>query len=111
MSEILSKNTTFTGITILGKIDEESLAFFEAFMKHGHTFPQLFSNTKTPMKYVTIQGDQSTALAIPIPSLTPLETSYDLSGSEVINEDDLTPIVEEMPSSDFFFNKKRKAII
>jgi hypothetical protein len=33
-------------------------------------------------------------------------------GSEVINIDDLTPIEpEDMPSSNLFFNKKRKAII
>jgi hypothetical protein len=109
--EILSKDTTITGIAIPGKTDLESLALFEAFMKHGHAFPQLFSNTETPVKDVTIQGE-STALAIPIPSLTPLATSSDLPGSEVINIDDMTPIEpEEMPSSDFFFNKKRKAII
>jgi hypothetical protein len=37
--ETLSKNTTFTRIAIPGKTDEESLALFEDFMKHGHTFP------------------------------------------------------------------------
>jgi hypothetical protein len=80
-------------------------------MKHGLNFPQLFSNTETPMKDVTTQGE-STALANPIPSLTPLATSSDLLGSKVINVDDLKPIeIEEMPSSYFFFNKKRKDII
>jgi hypothetical protein len=63
-------------------------------MKHGHTFPQLFSNTETPVKDVTIQGE-STALAIPIPSLTPLATSSDLPSSKVINIDDLTPIEQK----------------
>jgi hypothetical protein len=84
---------------------------FEAFMKHGHTFPQMTSNTETHVKDVTTQGE-STALAIPIPSLTPLATSSGIPGSEVVNVDDLTPIEpEEMPSSDFFFSKKRKAIV
>ena len=80
-------------------------------MKHGLNFPQLFSNTETPMKDVTTQGE-SNALANPIPSLTPLATSSDLPCSKVINIDDLTPIKpEDMPSSNLFFNKKRKAII
>jgi hypothetical protein len=109
--EIFPKDTTITGISIPGKNNQESLALFEAFMKHGHSFPQLLTNTKTPVKYITNQGE-STALSIPIPSLTPLATSSDLPCSEVINIDDLTPIEpEEMPSSYFFFNKKRKAII
>jgi hypothetical protein len=111
MPDILSKDTTITRITILDKNYLESLSLFEPFMKHGHMFPQLFSNTETHMKDVTIQ-EKFTALAIPIASLTPLATSSDLPGSEFINIDDLTPIkLEEMPSSYFFFNKKRKAII
>jgi hypothetical protein len=34
----------------------------------------------------------SIALSSPIPSLTPLETSFELPGLEIINIDDLTPI-------------------
>jgi hypothetical protein len=49
-------------------------------MKHGHTFPQLNSNTETHVKDVITQGE-STALAISIPSLTPLETNSDMYGS------------------------------
>jgi hypothetical protein len=109
--ETLSKDAIITGISIPGKSDQELLALFEAFMKHGHNFPLLLSNTETPVKDVTNQGE-STALISPIPSLTPLATSFDLPCSEVINIDDLTPIEpEDMPSSDLFFNKKRKAII
>jgi hypothetical protein len=60
-------------------------------MKHGRTFPHLFSNNETLVKDVTTRGE-FISLANPIPSLTPLETSYDLHGSKVINVDALTPI-------------------
>jgi hypothetical protein len=80
-------------------------------MKHGHVFPQITSNTETPLKYISTQGE-STALTSPIPSLTPLASSFEIHGSEVVNVEDMTPIEpEEMPSSDFFFNKKRKSIV
>jgi len=80
-------------------------------MKHGHNFPLLLSNIETLVKDVTNQGE-SVALISPIPYLTPLETSYDFLCSEVINIDGVTPIEpEDMPSSNLFFNKKRKAII
>jgi hypothetical protein len=68
-------------------------------------------NIETPVKDFTNKGE-STALAIPIPSLTPLATSYHLPSLEVINIVDLTPIKpRDMPSSNLFFNKKRKTII
>jgi hypothetical protein len=107
----LSKDVIITGISIPGKNEQELLASFEAFMKKGHTFPLSLPNTETPVKDTTNQ-EGSTALTSPIPSLTPLATSSELPGSEVINIDDLTPIKpEDMPSSNLFFNKKRKAII
>jgi hypothetical protein len=110
-SNTLSKDEKIAGISIPGKGDQELLTSFEAFMKHGHNFPLSISNTETPVKDTTNQGE-STALITPIPSLTPLETCFDLPCSEVINIDDLKPIEpEDMPSSDLFFNKKRKAII
>jgi hypothetical protein len=111
MLEILSTNTTIIGSTLPGKTFEETFALFEAFMKNGHTFPHLTSNTETPIKDVTTQGE-STTLAISIPYLTSLATSYGITDSEVVNVDDLTLIgPEEMPSSYFFFNKKRKDIV
>jgi hypothetical protein len=109
--ETLSKDAIIIGISILGKSDQESLTLFEDFMKHGHNFPLLLSKSETHMKDVRNQWG-STALISPIPSLTPLATSYDLPCSKVINIDDLTPIEpKDMPSSDLFFNKKRKVII
>ena len=108
---ILSKDEIITGISIPGKNEQELLASFEYFMKKGHTFPMKLPNTETPVKDTTIQEGYTT-LTSPIPSLTPLETSFELPSSEFINIDDLTPItLEEIPPSNFFFNKKRKAII
>jgi hypothetical protein len=79
-------------------------------MNHEHNFPLSFLNSETPAKNATNQ-EESTALISPIPSLTPLATSYELSSSEVINIDEITPIdPEDIPSSNLFFNKKRKAI-
>jgi hypothetical protein len=48
----------------------------------------------------------------PITSLTPLQTSFGNPSFELTFVGDLTPILpEEMPLSDFFFNKKQKAIV
>jgi hypothetical protein len=84
---------------------------FKAFMKHGHVFPQISSNTKTPLKDIYTQG-KSTTITSHIPSLTHIPSSFELHGSKVVNVEDLKPIEpEEMPSSDLFFNKKRKDIV
>jgi hypothetical protein len=109
--ETLSKDAIITWISILGKTDQELLALFEAFMKHMHNFPLLFSNTETPVKDFTNPGEFD-ALTSTIPSLTPLATSFDLPCLKVININELTPIeLEDIPSSDLFFNNKRKDII
>jgi hypothetical protein len=51
-------------------------------------------------------------IGTPIASLTPLQSSLRNPNSEIILVSDLTPISpEEMPPSDFFFSKKRKAIV
>jgi hypothetical protein len=45
-------------------------------------------------------------------SLTPLQSSQGNPNAEVIFIEDLTPIsAEEMPPSNFFFSKKRRAIV
>jgi hypothetical protein len=107
-SDTLSKDAI---ISIPGKYEKKLLASFEAFMNHEHTFPLSSSNTETLVKYAT-KPEGSTTLSSPIPSLTPLATSFELHGSDIINIDDLTPIqLEEMPPSNLFFNKKRKVII
>jgi hypothetical protein len=63
---------------------QEKLAMFKSFMKHGHIFPQMTSNTETPLKYVTSQGE-SNALALPIPYLTRLASSFEIHGTKVVN--------------------------
>jgi hypothetical protein len=92
--KIVPKDSIIIGISIPGKIDQELLALFEDFMKHGHNCPLLLSNNENPMKYVTNQGEYDT-ITLPMPSLTPLEISFYLPCSEVINIDDLTPIEPE----------------
>jgi hypothetical protein len=106
-----SRHTTVKEPTIPGKTLQETLAMFEYFKKHGHVFPQMTSNTENPLKDVTTQG-ASTALASPIPSLNPLASSFEIHGTEVINVEYMTPIEpKELSSSEFFFSKKRKAIV
>jgi hypothetical protein len=57
--------------TLPNKTSQERLGMFEAFTKHGHIFPQMASNTETPLKDVISQGEYTT-LASPIPYLTSL---------------------------------------
>jgi len=109
--ETLSKDTIEKEQTLPGKNLQETLAMFEAFMKHGHVFHQITSNTETTLKYINIQGESNT-LTSPIPSLTPLASSIEIHGTEVVNVEDMTTIEpEEMPSLEFFFNKKWKDIV
>jgi hypothetical protein len=63
----------------------------------------------TPVKSTTdIVGKQSfTEIGSPIQSITPLQFNRGNPTAEVVLIEDLTPIsTEEMPPSDFFFNKK-----
>jgi hypothetical protein len=54
----------------------------------------------------------STEIGNPIKSVTPLQSSRGNPNAEVIFIEDLTPIsVEEMPPSDFFYNKKRRVVV
>jgi hypothetical protein len=60
----------------------------------------------------TTEGTQFTELGSPIAALTPLQSSFGTPNLEVIYVSDLTPIsIEEIPSSDFFFSKKRKVVV
>jgi hypothetical protein len=61
--------------TLPGNTSQETLVTFESFMKHRHIFPWMNSNIETPLKDITTQGE-STALASPIPSLTPLADTW-----------------------------------
>jgi hypothetical protein len=80
--------------SLLGLNDQQILAHFEAFMKHGQVFPP-----STPVTYVVISSttgpESSTAIISPIPSLTPLATNFETPSSEVIHIDELTPILPE----------------
>jgi hypothetical protein len=51
-------------------------------------------------------------LGSPISSLTPLQSNFGTPHLEVIYVSDLTPISrEDIPSSDYFFSKKRKVVV
>jgi hypothetical protein len=94
-----------------GLNDQELLASLKVFMKDDHGSPPSSPVTTTVTPSLT-SAEKSTAIISPIPSVTPISTSFDVPSSEVIHLDELTPISpEEMPPSSFFFNKKRKAII
>ena len=73
-------------------------------------FP-LSSTTPTNIPKIA-EGTQFIELGSPITALTPLQSSFGTPNLEVIYVSDLTPIsIEETPSSDFFFSKKRKAVV
>jgi hypothetical protein len=60
----------------------------------------------------TTEGTQFTELGSPITTLTPLQSSFGTPSLEFIYVSNLTPIsIEEIPSSDFFFSKKRKVVV
>ena len=59
-----------------------------------------------------VGGTISTELGSPITSLTPLHSTYGNPHEGAIYVSDLEPISrDEIPSSDYFFSKKRKAIL
>jgi len=71
-----------------------------------------FSSTTPIDTSRTTKGTQFRELCSPITTLTHLQSSFGTPNIEVIYVSDLTPIsIEETPSSDFFFNKKRKAVV
>jgi hypothetical protein len=58
------------------------------------------------------KGTQLTELGSPIIALTPLQSSFGTPHLGDMYVSDLTPIsIEEIPSSDFFFSKKRKDVV
>jgi hypothetical protein len=59
-----------------------------------------------------IGGKGSTNIGSPIASLTPLQSAFGFPQTGALFVDDLTSIpIDEIPPSDYFFSKKRKAIL
>ena len=75
-----SKYTIEKEQNLTGKTLQETWEMFEAFMKHGHIFPQITSNTETPLKDISTQG-KSIALTSPTTFLTPLASNFEIHGS------------------------------
>jgi hypothetical protein len=71
------------------------------------------STPKTPVGTLNTTGQQhSTEIASPIASLTPLQTSFKNLNFGLTFVGDLTPISpKEIPPSNLFFSKIRKAIV
>jgi hypothetical protein len=87
----------------------QATAQLEAFLKQGQDKPP--STPTTPATNTTEQ-QLSMDIGAPITSLTPLQSSFGNPSSEVIYVGDLTPILpKEMPPLEFFFGKKRRAIV
>ena len=87
----------------------QTTSHIEYFQKKGQD-----TSLSTPDKPATntTKKHPSTEIGSPIMSLTPLQSSQENPNDQVIFIEDLTSIsVEEMPPSDFFFSKKRRAIV
>jgi hypothetical protein len=60
----------------------------------------------------TVGGTASTALGSPITTLTPLQATFGNPHEGALYVSDLEPISkDELPSSDYFFSKKRRAVL
>jgi hypothetical protein len=98
-------------VSLIGMKNPQLLARFEAFMSLVQFFPHSTPTTPASTLNTTGQGT-STKISYHITSLTPLQTSFINPSSELSFIGDLTPILpEEMPPSDLFFSKKRRAIV
>jgi hypothetical protein len=76
-----------------------------------NTSQSIIPSINTPINSIQAQ-EKSSAIGSPILSMTPITSIPREQGSEVAYVDDLTPIEpEEMPPANFFFSKKRKAIV
>jgi hypothetical protein len=90
-------------------LDDQTKAQAEALIKKGEE-----KTPSTPEKSATntVGKQPSTDIGSPIKSVTRLQSSRGNPNAEFVFIEDLTPIlVEEMPPSDFFYNKKRRAIV
>jgi hypothetical protein len=75
--------------------------------KEPETIPEIMKNV--PEK---IGGTTSTELGSPITSLTPLQSTFGTPHEGVLYVSDLEPISrDEIPPSDYFFSKKRRAVL
>jgi hypothetical protein len=79
--------------------------------KSSQTIPP--SSSTIPVDIPKTAGEtQSSELGSPIASLTPIQSTFGIPHLQVMYASDLTPISrEEIPPSDYFFSKKRKAVL
>jgi hypothetical protein len=80
-------------------------------LKSDQTFPPSLSTIPVNIPKTT-EGTQLTKLGSPIAALTPLQSTFGTPHIEVMYISDLTPIsIEEIPSLDFFFSRKRRVVV
>jgi hypothetical protein len=97
--------------SLLGQLSPQALEQIKSYMRQGPDMPPSMPSTPAGTSN-TIEQQQSMNIGTPITSLTPLQSSVRNLNSEIIFVSDLTPISpKEMLPSDFFFSKKRKAIV
>ena len=95
--------------TLTNPPSDQAKAQTEALIKKGEEKPL---STPDKSDTDTVGKQPSTKIGSPIKSVTPLQSSWGNPNAEVVFIEDLTPIsAEEMPPSNFFFNKKRRAIV
>jgi hypothetical protein len=97
--------------SLSGQLSPQEIAQLKAFLKKGQDVPPLSPTTLVGTSNTTEQ-QQCTNIVTPITSLTHLQSNFGNPNSKIVFVSDLTPISpKEMPPSDFFFSKKRKAIV
>jgi hypothetical protein len=70
------------------------------------------SNPPSELTSVVTSGKSSKQVSNPIVSVIPLQSTKGIRDTGWIFGEELTPItVEELPSNEFFFDKKRKAVM
>jgi hypothetical protein len=95
--------------TLKNPLDDQTKTQVEALIKKLEEKP-----SSTPGKSTTDAIGQwpSTKIAIPVQSVTPLQSSRGNQNAKVAFIEDLTPIlVEEIPPSNIFFSKKRRIVL
>jgi hypothetical protein len=95
--------------SLSGQLGHQALSHIKTYLKQGQDASPL--TLATPATN-TVEQQQSTEIGTPITSLTPLQYRFKNPSFEIILVSNLTPIfLEEMPPSDFFFRKKKRAIV
>jgi hypothetical protein len=107
-SEVLTQKLE-TSLSI--PLSPHAKARLKAFLKQGKMVSPSSPTTPAGTSNTT-EKQQYTEIGTPITSLKPLQYIFGTPNPEIVFMNDITPISpEEMPPSDLFFSRKRKAIV